>query len=93
MPQRVAVGIIVAQMGALAGVRIGKNNFRADFKSRANGFRKRVRRLYRHINRVVFFFIVAIQNDGHLRQALHGAQIGLPQRSRQFDGDHLRPVS
>ena len=87
---RIRIRIIVRQMRARAGIRVGENDFRAHFEAAANGLHKRIAGLDRHIYRLLVLALVRIKYHRHLGQPAHRAPVGKTQRGRQFECDHLR---
>src|SRR5205823_179245 len=71
---------------------IGEHDFRADFAARANGLREWIGRLDRHVDRLIFFVFVGIEDHRDLRQAGNGSQVSTLKGDRQFKRDYLRPL-
>ncbi len=88
----IGVGIGVLEMGAMAGIRVGKDDLRADFEAGADGLGERVGGLDGDVDGLIFAgVLVRVDDDGDFGQARNGAHPGGLQGSRQFEGDDLGP--
>ena len=94
MAHRVRVGIGVLEVGTMAGIRVGKDDLRADLEAGADGLGERVGGLDRDVDGLIFAgVLVRVDDDGDFGEARNRAHPGGLQRDGQFQGDDFGAVA
>jgi len=94
MAHRVRVGIGVFEVGAMPGIRVGKDDFRAYLEAGADSLCEWVGRLDRYVDGLISAAVlIGVEDNRDFGKARNRAHPGGLERSGQFQGDDLRAVA
>ncbi len=89
----VRIRVSIPQVRTLAGIGIGEDYLRANLVRGADGLHKGIGGLHGNVDSPVVFLLVRVEDDRHLRQSRHSAQIRAFERRGKLDRYNLGLVT